>query len=170
MSIPPPQPPSAPAADTILIVEDHALVAKFYRLALERAGGYSCLVSENVTEILAAVESGGVDLAILDISLRGSEWDGHPVDGLELARLIRQRARRPLPIILATAHAMVGDRERLLEASGADAYLEKPVYEADRLVGLVRRLLAEHRASESPKTHDPSAPPLGDPSNQSKEK
>lgn len=167
MTIPPPQRPSVPAADTILIVEDHALVAKFYRLALERAGGYSCLVSEDVTEILAAVESGGVDLAILDISLRGSEWDGHPVDGLELARLIRQRARRPLPIILATAHAMVGDRERLLEASGADAYLEKPVYEADRLVGLVRRLLAEHRAPES---HDPSAPPLADPSNPSKEK
>jgi CheY-like chemotaxis protein len=146
----------APEPSTILIVEDHALVAKFYRLALERAGGYACIVTENVAQILSAVEAGGVDLAILDISLRGSELDGRPVDGLELAHLIRQRAPRRLPIVIATAHAMVGDRERLLEASGADAYLEKPVYDAEQLVSLVRRLLSERRSNES---HAPSRQP-----------
>jgi two-component system cell cycle response regulator DivK len=133
----------------ILIVEDHALVAKFYRLALERAGGFTCQISEDVPEILAAVEGGRADLAILDISLRGSELEGRPVDGLELAQLLKQRSPRPLPIILATAHAMVGDRERLLAASGADAYLEKPIYDAEQLVGLVRRLLAKRDASAS---------------------
>src|SRR3990172_798621 len=155
MTVPQPQPPSTPLVDTILIVEDHALVAKFYRMALERAGGFSCLVNENIPEVLRAVESGSVDLAILDISLRGSEWEGRPMDGVELARLIRQRAPRPLPIILATAHPIAGDREQLLEASGADAYLEKPVYDAGQLVSLVRRLLAEFRAPESPSSaHD----------------
>lgn len=154
--------PSTPATDKILIVEDHALVAKFYRMALERAGGYSCLVSENVAEILSTVESGGIDLAILDISLRGSQWKGRPVDGLELARMIRERAPRALPIILATAHAMVGDRERLLEASGADAYLEKPVYDSERLVGLVRGLLAKRGTDSSaslpaPKPNSPES-------------
>ena len=150
------QPLPVPGANTILIVEDHALVAKFYRMALERAGGYACIVTEDVAQILSAVESGGVDLAILDISLRGSAWEGRPVDGLELAHMIRQRAPGPLPIVIATAHAMVGDRERLLEASGADAYLEKPVYDAEQLVGLVRRLLAENRGRES---HSPSHEP-----------
>jgi hypothetical protein len=29
-------------------VEDNALVAKFFRMALERVGGYSCLVTEDV--------------------------------------------------------------------------------------------------------------------------
>ena len=150
MTVPQPQPPSTPLVDTILIVEDHALVAKFYRMALERAGGFYCLVNENIPEVLTAVEAGGVDLAILDISLPGSEWEGRPVDGLELARLIRQRAPRPIPIILATAHPIAGDRERLLEASGAAAYLEKPVYDADQLVTLIRRLLAKHRTPASP--------------------
>ena len=133
----------------ILIVEDHALVAKFYRLALEQAGGFTCQITEDVQEILAAVEAGLADLAILDISLRGSELEGRPVDGLELAQLMKKRSLRPLPIILATAHAMVGDRERLLAASGADAYLEKPIYDAEQLVGLVRRLLANRDASAS---------------------
>jgi len=128
----------------ILIVEDHALVAKFYRLALERAGGYACLVTEDVPEMLREVEAGRVDLAVLDVSLSETEWEGKPIDGVSLARLLRERSARPLRILLATAHAMAGDREKLLAASGADDYLEKPVYEAGQLVGKVERLLSSH--------------------------
>jgi two-component system, cell cycle response regulator DivK len=161
-----PQPPAAPMVDTILIVEDHALVAKFYCMALERAGGFSCLLNQNIAEILAAVESGAVDLAILDISLRGSEWEGRPIDGLELARLIRQRTPRSIPIILATAHAMAGDHQRLLETSGADACLEKPIYDADQLVGLVRNLLAIHREGTSASADQAPPDPDSNPSTQ----
>jgi CheY-like chemotaxis protein len=126
---------------TILIVEDNPLVAKFYQLALERAGGFACVVTENVGQILELARSGGVQLAILDVSLSGTEWEGHILDGVELARKIKQAAARPLPVLLATAHAMAGDRERLLADSGADGYLEKPIYEAEALVTRVRQLL-----------------------------
>jgi hypothetical protein len=34
-----------------------------------------------------------------------------------------------------------GDRERFLESSGADGYLEKPVYDAVQLVTQVRELI-----------------------------
>ncbi|MCL6482368.1 MAG: response regulator [Firmicutes bacterium] len=128
----------------ILIVEDHALVAKFYCMALERAGGFTCWVSEDVEAILAAVAEGRVDLVVLDVALSGAQWAGRSLDGIELARLIQQAAKatgRTVPILLATAHAMAGDRERLLAASGADEYLEKPVYDAEMLVRTVRRLL-----------------------------
>jgi CheY-like chemotaxis protein len=125
----------------VLIVEDHALVAKFYSMALERAGGFTCVVTEDMHEILRHVEAGEVDLAILDVSLSGTEWEGRPIDGVQLARLLKQRSPRPLPILLATAHAMAGDRERLLAASGADDYLEKPVYDAQLLVEKIRRLI-----------------------------
>jgi CheY-like chemotaxis protein len=128
-------------SQTILIVEDHPLVAKFYRMALERAGGYSCLVSENADEILAAVEQGRISLVLMDVSLRGTQWEGKPIDGIELARLLKQRAPGPLPILLATAHAMAGDRERLLAASGADEYLQKPIFDAQQLVETVQRLI-----------------------------
>ncbi len=139
-----PAPPSVPRKHTVLVVEDDALVAKFYRMALERAGGFACLVTEDVTQMLEAVEAGRVHVAVLDVSLRGTEWQGRPMDGVELAQLLKQRALlrtgRALPVLLATAHAMAGDRERLLAASGADDYLEKPVYDVQELVDKVQRL------------------------------
>jgi CheY-like chemotaxis protein len=45
-------------------------------------------------------------------------------------------------VLLATAHAMSGDRERLLESSGADGYLQKPVYDSAQLVAKVRQRMA----------------------------
>lgn len=132
---------------TVLVVEDNALVAKFYRMALERAGRFACLVTEDVKEMLFAVEAGRVHVAVVDVSLSGTTWEDRLIDGVELTRLLKERALastgRPLPVLLATAHAMVGDRERLLAASGADDYLEKPVYEAAQLVQKIRQLL-EH--------------------------
>jgi two-component system, cell cycle response regulator DivK len=130
-------------AQTILVVEDHPLVAKFYRMALERVGGYACLVTEDLDEILAAVRRGGIALALLDISLRGTQRDGKLIDGVELARLLKQHAPAHLPILLATAYAMEGDRERLLAASGADGYLQKPIYDAQYLVDTVKGLLSK---------------------------
>jgi two-component system cell cycle response regulator DivK len=130
---------------TVLIVEDHALVAKFYRMALERAGNFHCVVSEDVPRILADVEAGRVQVAVLDVSLSNAQWQGRPIDGVELAQLLKKAAAsagRTFPILLATAHAMSGDRENLLTASGADDYLEKPVFDAQLLVDKVRRLLA----------------------------
>ncbi len=126
----------------ILIVEDNGLVAKFYRMALERAGGYQCLVTEDVQEMVKAVEAGGISVAVLDVSLSASEWEGRLIDGVELAQLLKKKSPKRLPILLATAHAMAGDRERLLAASGADDYLEKPVYDAKLLVDKVRQLIA----------------------------
>ena len=142
--------PGQPPACTVLIVEDNALVAKFYRMALERAGGFTCVVTEDVSEMLTEVEAGRVHVALLDVSLNETEWQDRPIDGVELARLLKQRSMtstgHPLPILLATALAMAGDRERLLAASGADDYLEKPVYDAAQLVNKIRALLDSARS------------------------
>ncbi len=129
----------------ILIVEDNPLVAKFYRLALERAGGFECVVSEDVAAIVAQIEAGKIDCAILDVTLGSATWEGRPIDGVELTRLLKQRSARPLPVLLATAHAMHGVRDQMLAESGADAYLQKPVYEADALVKRVRELIGGRR-------------------------
>lgn len=46
----------------IIIVEDNVLVARFFRMALERVGGYSCTITEDIPSILAEVEAGKADL------------------------------------------------------------------------------------------------------------
>jgi CheY-like chemotaxis protein len=126
----------------ILVVEDNPLVAKFYRLALERAGGFEVTFSEDVESILAQVRASTFDAMVLDVSLRNCRYQGRQIDGLELAQLIRQTSEgKSLPILLATAHAMEGDRQRLLDASGANAYLEKPIYDPNDLVNTIRGLL-----------------------------
>jgi CheY-like chemotaxis protein len=136
------QPAQQGRKQRIIIVEDNALVAKFFQMALERAGGFSCLVTEDVAGILREVTAGEVDLVLLDVSLTNAEWDGRNVNGVELCRLLKEKSPCRLPVLLATAHAMSGDRERLLESSGADGYLEKPIYESAQLVAKVRELMA----------------------------
>ena len=79
-----------------------------------------------------------------DLTLAGltnAEWQGKLVDGVELCRILKEKSPKHLPVLLATAHAMAGDRERFLEASGADGYLEKPVYDSAALVAKVRELM-----------------------------
>lgn len=127
---------------TVLIVEDNQSVAKFYALALERRGQFNCLQAHTADGVLAQAGTGSVDLILLDVSLASFTYQERPIDGLELARLLKSDpATRHIPILLATAHAMVGDRERFLETSGADDYLQKPIYDPDILVARVKALL-----------------------------
>lgn len=131
---------------TVLIVEDNTSVAKFYALALERAGQFRCLRGGSGEEVLARARANEVDLILLDVSLANFTYQGRAVDGLQLSRLLKEDpSTKHIPILLATAHAMEGDRERFLSASGANGYLEKPIYDPRVLVEKVRSLLAGPR-------------------------
>ena len=46
-----------------------------------------------------------------------------------------------IPVILATAHAMTGDRERLMAETGAEHYLAKPIHDPDLFLEAIRRAL-----------------------------
>lgn len=65
------------------------------------------------------------DLVLIDLQLLGT------FDGLDVVRALRSAGYKT-PIVALTAYAMIGDRERCLEA-GCDDYLAKPLPVADLL-------------------------------------
>ncbi|HYI87348.1 MAG TPA: ATP-binding protein, partial [Burkholderiales bacterium] len=78
---------------------------------------------------------GDIDLVLMDVMMPG-------LDGLDTMRLVRQLdGYRELPIVAVTAKAMLGDREKCIEA-GASDYLAKPVNVDVLLATLWRALQA----------------------------
>jgi CheY-like chemotaxis protein len=60
------------------------------------------------------------------------------MDGYEAIEAIRQtEGLKEIPVIAVTAQAMVGDKERCLEA-GANDYISKPI-DVDRLMQLLEK-------------------------------
>jgi CheY-like chemotaxis protein len=124
----------------IVIVEDDALVAKYLKYVLDQDGRYDVVVTESGDEVLAFARDPTTVALIVDVSLRSTQLGGRYVDGLELTRAVKaDPAAARLPVIVATAHAMAGDRERFLRESGADGFLRKPITDP----GEVRSLIAE---------------------------
>jgi two-component system cell cycle response regulator DivK len=136
----------------ILVVEDDPMNAKLFQLILVRKAGYEVEVTEDPATVLEKARAGLADLIIMDVSLSNSEWDGAPVDGLEISRRLKQdpEARR-VPILLATAHAMKGSREKFLLDSHADDYISKPIVSADELIDRIRNLI-EKRSHAEPRS------------------
>lgn len=128
----------------ILIVEDDPINVKFMSVVLVRKGGYEVVVSEDVDEILNLAKSGDISAIIMDISLSHSIYGGKKVDGVFITRLLKQDpATAKVPVMLATAHAMFGDRERFIAETGAEHYISKPVHDPDLFLKEIRVILPE---------------------------
>ena len=126
----------------ILIVEDDPINVKFMKVVLIRKGGFEVAVSEDVAEIVAMAESGDLGAIIMDISLSHTIYEGKKVDGVFITKLLKANpATARIPVILATAHAMTGDRERFLAETGAEHYLSKPIHDPDHFLAEVRKVL-----------------------------
>lgn len=104
----------------VLVADDDARNIFALTAALERKGVFVTPAETGFValEILKGAEK--FDLVLMDIMMP-------EMDGYETMREIRKIEKfRDLPIIALTAKAMVGDREKCLEA-GASDYLSKPV-------------------------------------------
>jgi len=101
---------------------------------LERRG-YHVLMALDGEQGVAKAQSEAPDLILMDMSL--------PVlDGWEAARRLKGAPEtQAIPIIALTAHAMVGDREKAIEA-GCDDYDTKPV-EFQRLLEKIETILGK---------------------------
>jgi CheY-like chemotaxis protein len=103
----------------ILVVEDNQPNRELLCDWLE-SEGFEVVAAENLNQSYLALKNQSLDAVLLDIQL-GRE------DGLSLVRWIRQEQKlRQIPVIAVTAHAMVTDHRRVMEA-GCNSCLSKPV-------------------------------------------
>ena len=128
----------------VLVVEDDPHNAVVFRKILEKRAGCRVTVTDSADDLLRYATDGGIDLVIMDVSLHNARWRGQPVNGVDLCRMLRADPRcSRIPVVIATAHAMRGDAERLLEESGANDYIPKPILDHDAFVARILGLLAE---------------------------
>lgn len=126
----------------ILVVDDEARIREVLLYALQKEGFRVSAVADG-RAALEAVDSGGIDLVVLDVMLP-------ELDGLEVCRRIR--AKRRVPILFLSARGEEIDRIVGLELGGDD-YLTKPFSPRE----LVARVRAVFRRVEAPP--DAEAPP-----------
>ena len=116
-------------ANHVLVVDDEPAIVEIVRDYLADAG-YRVSTAHSGEEALRQVRSIRPDLIVLDLGLPG-------LDGLDVARAIRQSSR--VPIIMLTARADEADRVVGLEL-GADDYVVKP-FSPRELLARVRAVL-----------------------------
>jgi CheY-like chemotaxis protein/HPt (histidine-containing phosphotransfer) domain-containing protein len=123
----------------VLAVDDNEINQTVaFELLLEL--GYTVDVAGNGLEALTAIKRGHYDAVLMDCQM--------PVlDGYQATREIRSweaaEGRPRVPIIALTAHAISGEREKVLSA-GMDDYLTKPILGAS-----LERALLRHVTNES---------------------
>jgi PAS domain S-box-containing protein len=125
-----------PSRLSILLVEDHEINRKLAEIMLQRMG-YRYATANDGQQALDRLAAEHFDVILMDVMM--------PVmDGLTALRLLRERevtTSRRSQVLMVTAHAMTGDKERFL-AAGADGYVSKPMSqtalqkEIDRVIQL----------------------------------
>lgn len=124
--------PTVPGKTLVLIAEDEESSYLLMKTIVQKAGFVSLHAFNGADAVKLCHEYPEIGLILMDIKM--------PVmDGLEATAQIK--AYRPdLPVIALTAHAQIGDRQRMLDA-GCDEYMAKPV-KLEALNAMIKKLIA----------------------------
>lgn len=116
----------------ILVAEDNATNQRVAQLILE-SGGHLVTLVDNGEAALDALERGGFDLALFDLSMP-------VVSGLEALKLYRFTTSRPIPVLILSANVTT-EAIAECERAGAAEFMPKPL-RASLLLDAVERHLA----------------------------
>jgi signal transduction histidine kinase/CheY-like chemotaxis protein len=121
-----------PSSLRLLLVEDNAVNQKVALAMLKRNGFGNIDVAGDGVEAVAKAKAVDYDVVFMD-------WHMPEMNGLEATEVIRREIppeRQPW-IIGLTANAMIGDREKCIQA-GMDDYLSKPLRKEDLIAAFSR--------------------------------
>lgn len=126
---------------SILLVEDDEMSRDMLSRRLMKSG-YSVVLAECGAEGVATAIAEQPDLILMDLRMPD-------VDGLEAtSRIKAEPTTSRIPVVLLTAEALTGTRERALEA-GCDDYAVKPV-DLKQLLITIERLLSGQQGEGGP--------------------
>src|SRR5262245_17626445 len=121
----------------VLYVEDNDDNVYMLKMRLELLGDFEVLAAEDGEKGLAMAVSECPDIILMDLEMP-------VVDGWEATRRLKGNPQtRNIPVIVLSAHALAGEREKAI-AAGCDEFDSTPI-EFDRLVATMRRVLAHRK-------------------------
>jgi PAS domain S-box-containing protein len=106
---------------SVLLVEDHEINRKLAQIMLQRMG-YRYAVAADGQQALDRLAQERFDVVLMDVMM--PVMDG--ISALRRLRALEASGRPRTPVLMVTAHAMTGDKERFM-AEGADGYVSKPM-------------------------------------------
>jgi CheY-like chemotaxis protein len=117
----------------VLYIEDND--DKVYRLEL--LGDFEVLAAEDGQKGCEMAAADRPDIILMDLEMP-------VVDGWEATRRLKGNPQtRDIPVIVLSAHALAGEREKA-NAAGCDEFDSTPI-EFDRLVATMRRVVASRK-------------------------
>jgi CheY-like chemotaxis protein len=139
----------------VLVVDDSDINLEVAQRILQKQGAVVTTCSDGPAALAHLRTCRRVDLVLMDVQMPG-------LDGNEVTRRIRGELRlEMLPIVALTAGALVGERQRSLDA-GMNDFISKP-FDPQVLIRKVRRLTELARGEPIPMVFDEakSVPPDG---------
>jgi CheY-like chemotaxis protein len=118
----------------VLVVDDEPDNLDVVRRMLTRLGA-QVVMAENGVEALGKVQQHNFDFILADLSM--PQMDGWTL----IKELNHNPATTHIPVIALTAHAMLSDRDRVLEA-GFVNYMTKPL-EVDKFIATLLSMISD---------------------------
>ena len=121
----------------VLYIEDNDDNVYMLKMRLELLGDFEVLAAEDGQKGCEMAATEQPDIILMDLEMP-------VIDGWEATRRLKGNPQtRDIPVIVLSAHALAGEREKAI-AAGRDEFDATPI-EFDRLVATLRRLLAHRR-------------------------
>jgi CheY-like chemotaxis protein len=121
----------------VLYIEDNDDNVYMLKMRLELLGDFEVLAAQDGQKGCEMAATEQPDIILMDLEMP-------VVDGWEATRRLKGNPQtRDIPVIVLSAYALAGERERAI-AAGCDEFDTTPI-EFDRLVATVRRILAHRR-------------------------
>lgn len=145
------------ASSRILLAEDHTLNQAYMKKLLEREGIRNYDMVEDGKLAWEAYQRGGYDAVITDCHMP-------EMSGYDLSKKIRAGETgtdRHIPIVAMTADAMLGSREKCLNA-GMDDFVAKPLDPEEFLMVMSRWFILPDKAKKKAPAQDDNSVPVID--------